>query len=129
MQKRILQKEVTGKDRKCVLKQGLMVLLKLISILITLVWGSVHHKIESMMTMEVLHKEINRAVTCVAIAAKEQPPPSVIGASCVYVMLRPDKKLYVGQTDDLDGRIRSHRSKEGMQTASFLYFKWSRGRA
>ncbi|KAJ0035396.1 hypothetical protein Pint_25171 [Pistacia integerrima] len=110
--------------------------------------GSVHHKIESMMTMEVLHKEINRAVTvicqkklielnkqkntseiagvqCVAIAAKEQPPPSVIGASCVYVMLRPDKKLYVGQTDDLDGRIRSHRSKEGMQTASFLYFKVS----
>ncbi|XP_031251165.1 DNA mismatch repair protein MSH1, mitochondrial isoform X2 [Pistacia vera] len=107
--------------------------------------GSVHHKIESMMTMEVLHKEINRAVTvicqkklielnkqkntseiagvkCVSIAAKEQPPPSVIGASCVYVMLRPDKKLYVGQTDDLDGRIRSHRSKEGMQTASFLYF-------
>lgn len=59
---------------------------------------------------------------CVAIAAREQPPPSIIGASCVYVMFRPDKKLYVGQTDDLDGRIRTHRSKEGMQRASFLYF-------
>ncbi|XP_044486008.1 DNA mismatch repair protein MSH1, mitochondrial isoform X3 [Mangifera indica] len=107
---------------------------------------SVHHKIESVMSMEVLQKEIERIVTvmcqrkfvkltklkntseiaevqCFAIAAREQPPPSVIGASCVYVMLRPDNKLYVGQTDDLAGRIRTHRSKEGMQTASFLYFK------
>lgn len=33
---------------------------------------------------------------CVAIGAREQPPPSTINASCVYVMLRPDKKLYVG---------------------------------
>ncbi|GLU08249.1 hypothetical protein SLE2022_251730 [Rubroshorea leprosula] len=96
-------------------------------------------------TMAVLQKEVESAITficqkklmelyeqknisdlpllkCVAIAAREQPPPSTIGASCVYVMFRPDKKLYVGQTDDLDGRIRSHRSKEGMQTASFLYF-------
>ncbi|TYH04080.1 hypothetical protein ES288_A09G271200v1 [Gossypium darwinii] len=60
---------------------------------------------------------------CVAIAAREQPPPSTIGASCVYVMFRPDKKLYIGETDDLDGRIRSHRLKDGMQNASFLYFK------
>lgn len=29
------------------------------------------------------------------------------------------------QTDDLDGRVRAHRSKEGMQNASFLYFKVS----
>ncbi|GAY46604.1 hypothetical protein CUMW_098340 [Citrus unshiu] len=106
--------------------------------------GSVHHEIESKMKMEVSRKEIERAinvicqkkltelskqetselagVNCVMIAAREQPPPSIIGASCVYVMLRPDKKLYVGQTDDLDGRIRAHRGKEGMQSASFLYF-------
>lgn len=36
-------------------------------------------------------------VTCVAIAARELPPPSTIGASSVYVMFRPDKKLYIGQ--------------------------------
>ncbi|KAF9673618.1 hypothetical protein SADUNF_Sadunf10G0042800 [Salix dunnii] len=59
---------------------------------------------------------------CVAIGAREQPPPSTINASCVYVMLRPDKKLYVGVTDDLESRIRSHRSKEGMGNAAFLYF-------
>lgn len=62
------------------------------------------------------------AVHCFAIAAREQPPPSTIGASCVYVMLRPDKRLYVGQSDDLEGRVRAHRSKEGMQSAAFLYF-------
>ncbi|XP_021607248.1 DNA mismatch repair protein MSH1, mitochondrial isoform X1 [Manihot esculenta] len=62
------------------------------------------------------------AVQCVTIGAREQPPPSTIGASCVYVMLRPDKRLYVGVTDDLEGRVRAHRSKEGMHNASFLYF-------
>ena len=70
--------------------------------------------------MEVLQKEVETAVTmicqrmlielynkertselteiyCVPIGAREQPPPSTVGASCVYVMLRPDMKLYVGQ--------------------------------
>lgn len=61
------------------------------------------------------------AVKCVMIAAREQPPPSTVGASSVYVLLRPDKRLYVGETDDLWGRVRAHRSKEGMQNASFLY--------
>lgn len=36
-------------------------------------------------------------VHCVLIGARERPPPSTIGASSVYVMLRPDKKLYVGE--------------------------------
>lgn len=27
------------------------------------------------------------------------------------------------QTDDLQSRVRAHRSKEGMQNSSFLYFK------
>lgn len=30
--------------------------------------------------------------------------------------------VIVAQTDDLEGRVRAHRSKEGMQRASFLYF-------
>lgn len=95
--------------------------------------------------MEILRKEVENAVSiicrkqlvdlckmtsasvlapvnCVVIAAREQPPPSTIGASSVYVMLRPDKRLYVGETDDLQGRVRAHRLKEGMHNASFLYF-------
>ncbi|XP_022873174.1 DNA mismatch repair protein MSH1, mitochondrial isoform X4 [Olea europaea var. sylvestris] len=62
------------------------------------------------------------AMKCVLVAAREQPPPSTIGNSTVYVILRPDKNLYVGETDDLEGRIHAHRLKEGMQNASFLYF-------
>ncbi|KAB1209622.1 DNA mismatch repair protein MSH1, mitochondrial [Morella rubra] len=61
-------------------------------------------------------------VQCVLIGARERPPPSTIGASSVYVMLRADKKLYVGETDDLEGRVHAHRSKEGMQNVLFLYF-------
>lgn len=33
----------------------------------------------------------------VLVTEREQPPPSTIGASIVYVMLRPDRKIYVGQ--------------------------------
>ncbi|GAB4850050.1 DNA mismatch repair ATPase msh1 [Ancistrocladus abbreviatus] len=96
-------------------------------------------------TMEILQNEVKKAVAmicqkklvelhsiakipqvpqvnCVSVAAREQPPPSTIGASSVYVMLQPDRKLYVGQTDDLQGRVQAHRSKEGMQNAVFLYF-------
>ncbi|PHT30375.1 hypothetical protein CQW23_30039 [Capsicum baccatum] len=36
-------------------------------------------------------------VNCVLIAARGQPAPSTIGASSVYIVLRPDKKFYVGQ--------------------------------
>ncbi|PHU21569.1 hypothetical protein BC332_06676 [Capsicum chinense] len=36
-------------------------------------------------------------VNCVLIAARGQPPPSTIGASSVYIVLRPDKKFYVRQ--------------------------------
>ncbi|KAG9447714.1 hypothetical protein H6P81_013842 [Aristolochia fimbriata] len=61
-------------------------------------------------------------VICVTIAAREQPPPSTVGASSVYVIVRPDKKLYIGQSDDLIGRVHAHRSKEGMQNVMFLYF-------
>lgn len=87
--------------------------------------GSIQKKVitptfESMDRMEIFRKEVEGAVTiicqkklielhkkkniselatvnCVLIAAREQPPPSTIGASSVYVILRPDKKLYVGE--------------------------------
>ncbi|KAJ9700817.1 hypothetical protein PVL29_006235 [Vitis rotundifolia] len=107
--------------------------------------GTLCPKIESTNEMEVLRNKVESAVTivcrkklrelykqkntselpeinCVAILPREQPPPSAIGASSVYVLFSPDKKLYVGETDDLEGRVRAHRSKEGMQNASFLYF-------
>lgn len=73
----------------------------------------------SVNNMEVLQKEVESAVTlickkklieiynektsdlidiqCVPIRVREQPPPSTVGASCVYVIFRPDRKLYVGQ--------------------------------
>ncbi|CAN6228760.1 unnamed protein product [Urochloa humidicola] len=60
-------------------------------------------------------------VVCVAVGAREQPPPSTVGRSSIYVIIRSDNKLYVGQTDDLVGRLHAHRSKEGMQDATILY--------
>uniref|UniRef100_A0ACD5UCG5 Uncharacterized protein n=1 Tax=Avena sativa TaxID=4498 RepID=A0ACD5UCG5_AVESA len=60
-------------------------------------------------------------VVCVTVGARQQPPPSTVGRSSIYIIIRRDKKLYVGQTDDLVGRLRSHRSKEGMQDATVLY--------
>ncbi|OIV90634.1 hypothetical protein TanjilG_01715 [Lupinus angustifolius] len=107
--------------------------------------GSSHDRISLANQVEGLHKKVESAVTeicqekvmelqrnkmiselteikCVLISAREQPPPSTVGSSSVYVIVRPDKKLYVGQTDDLEGRVRSHRLKEGLQNASFLYF-------
>ncbi|XP_038881785.1 DNA mismatch repair protein MSH1, mitochondrial isoform X3 [Benincasa hispida] len=72
------------------------------------------------------HKDKNTLkpaeIQCVLIDAREKPPPSTIGASSVYVILRPDGKFYVGQTDDLEGRVHSHRLKEGMRDTAFLYF-------
>ncbi|XP_022924548.1 DNA mismatch repair protein MSH1, mitochondrial isoform X1 [Cucurbita moschata] len=72
------------------------------------------------------HKDKNTLkpaeIQCVLIDAREKPPPSTVGASSVYVILRPDGKFYVGQTDDLEGRVHSHRLKEGMRDAAFLYF-------
>lgn len=36
-------------------------------------------------------------VSCVTVGPREQPPPSTVGASCLYVIIRSDRKLYVGQ--------------------------------
>ncbi|TVU15315.1 hypothetical protein EJB05_38829 [Eragrostis curvula] len=60
-------------------------------------------------------------VACVSVGAREQPPPSTVGRSSIYVIIRRDNKLYIGQTDDLVGRLRAHRLKEGMQDATILY--------
>ncbi|KAG2573226.1 hypothetical protein PVAP13_7KG247600 [Panicum virgatum] len=60
-------------------------------------------------------------VVCVDVGAREQPPPSTVGRSSIYVIIRSDSKLYVGQTDDLVGRLHAHRLKEGMQDATVLY--------
>ncbi|XP_078166750.1 MUTL protein homolog 1 [Carex rostrata] len=84
---------------------------------------------------ETLAKEVERSIliicqkgvvklgkaACVTVGPREQPPPSTVGASCLYVIIRSDRKLYVGQTDDLVGRLRAHRSKEEMQDATILY--------
>lgn len=47
------------------------------------------------------HKDKNTLklaeIQCVLIDTREKPPPSTIGASSVYVILRPDGKFYVGQ--------------------------------
>ena len=38
-------------------------------------------------------------VACVAVGAREQPPPSTVGRSSIYVIIRSDNKLYVGQVN------------------------------
>lgn len=50
--------------------------------------------------MELQRKKIASELTkikCFLIGRRERPPPSTIGSSSVYVMLRPDKKLYIGE--------------------------------
>lgn len=37
------------------------------------------------------------SINCIYIGAREQPPPSTIGTSSVYVLFRADNKLYIGQ--------------------------------
>ncbi|KAK9867742.1 hypothetical protein WJX84_006840, partial [Apatococcus fuscideae] len=45
----------------------------------------------------------------VVVAARQNPPPSTVGRSCVYVVRRQDGWFYCGQTDDLKGRLQTHR--------------------
>lgn len=40
-------------------------------------------------------------VVCVAVGAREQPPPSTVGRSSIYVIIRRDSKLYIGQVFSL----------------------------
>eukprot|EP00252_Welwitschia_mirabilis_P026993 TRINITY_DN9073_c0_g1_i2.p1 TRINITY_DN9073_c0_g1~~TRINITY_DN9073_c0_g1_i2.p1 ORF type:complete len:1166 (-),score=225.50 TRINITY_DN9073_c0_g1_i2:15-3476(-) len=62
-------------------------------------------------------------ISCLSIGAREQPPPSLTNCSCVYILQRPDGKLYVGETDDLAGRINAHRTVFGLQAIPFIYTK------
>lgn len=36
-------------------------------------------------------------VRCFSVGAREQPPPSTVGTSSIYVLIRPDRTLYIGQ--------------------------------
>ena len=36
-------------------------------------------------------------VVCVTVGARQQPPPSTVGRSSIYIIIRCDNKLYVGQ--------------------------------
>jgi hypothetical protein len=36
-------------------------------------------------------------VVCVTVGARQQPPPSTVGRSSIYIIIRRDNKLYVGQ--------------------------------
>ena len=36
-------------------------------------------------------------VVCVTVGAREQLPPSTVGRSSIYIIIRRDNKLYVGQ--------------------------------
>lgn len=36
---------------------------------------------------------------CHSVGAREQPPPSTVGTSSIYVLIRPDKTLYIGQVE------------------------------
>lgn len=82
--------------------------------------SALHHEIEPIKCINELQAEVKKAVNLIclkklrkhyemrnlpgpveiqffSIAAREQPPPSTIGASVVYVMFGPDKKIYVGE--------------------------------
>lgn len=57
--------------------------------------------------------------TCSFIGPRQLPPPSTTMHSCVYMLQRPDGRFYVGQSDNLSGRVRKHRST--LPDAPFLY--------
>ncbi|KAI5081703.1 hypothetical protein GOP47_0001446 [Adiantum capillus-veneris] len=63
----------------------------------------------------------NQDIAFTKVGYCEQPPPGAVGRSCVYLMLRPDGRFYIGQTDNISGRIKAHRSKPGLQRAVFMY--------
>ncbi|XP_076899449.1 DNA mismatch repair protein MSH1, mitochondrial-like isoform X1 [Bidens hawaiensis] len=48
-----------------------------------------------------MRSEYEGGIRCVVIAPRQQPPPSAVGASSVYVIIRPDNSLYVGQASHL----------------------------
>jgi len=63
--------------------------------------------------------EGNYPSTCSFVGPRQLPPPSTTMHSCVYLLQRPDGRFYVGQSDNLTGRVRQHRST--LADAPFLY--------
>jgi len=56
-----------------------------------------------------------------SIPPKWTAPPSMECGSCLYVLDFDNRKCYVGETDNLEQRLRSHRSKGG-QWSTFRAF-------
>ncbi|KAI3725269.1 hypothetical protein L1987_65050 [Smallanthus sonchifolius] len=99
--------------------------------------NNIFKEVESPVRMICQRTTSEVVIRCVVIAPRQQPLPSTIGASSVYVILRPDNRLYVGEashltslmmTDDLEGRVRAHRSKQECKMFP-SYISWFPGRA
>jgi hypothetical protein len=63
--------------------------------------------------------ELSNSYTCAFIGPRQLPPPATTMHSCVYMLERPDGRFYVGQSDNLTGRVRRHRST--LADAPFVY--------
>ncbi|KAG0581834.1 hypothetical protein KC19_3G013500 [Ceratodon purpureus] len=63
--------------------------------------------------------EVSNFYACSFIGPRQLPPPATTMHSCVYILQRPDGRYYVGQSDNLTGRVRRHRSI--LPDAPFLY--------
>jgi predicted GIY-YIG superfamily endonuclease len=58
---------------------------------------------------------------CSLVGPRQLPPPLTTKHSCVYMLQRPDGQFYVGQSDNLVGRIIHHRKNLKSNETSFLY--------
>ncbi|KAL2613188.1 hypothetical protein R1flu_024880 [Riccia fluitans] len=61
----------------------------------------------------------SRSPVCFYVGPGDKPPPAITNRSCVYILPQPDGRFYVGQTDNLSGRISVHRTK--FSGAPFYY--------
>eukprot|EP00884_Botryococcus_braunii_P005348 jgi/Botrbrau1/14814/Bobra.0332s0007.1 len=51
----------------------------------------------------------------VEVASRRRPPPASKNRSCVYVLRTGDAFFYVGETDDIEKRLRDHRSSSRLR--------------
>ncbi|KAL3679877.1 hypothetical protein R1sor_022833 [Riccia sorocarpa] len=68
---------------------------------------------------DVVERIVSRSPVCFYVGPREKPPPTITNRSCVYILQQPDGRFYVGQTDNLSGRISVHRTK--FSQAPFYY--------
>lgn len=54
---------------------------------------------------------------------KDSLPPSFIKGSFLYAIITKDDRLYIGESDDIETRIKTHRSFEEKKDAIFLVFR------